>query len=74
MSKTITGLARSLTVTGKSADFRGNGHPEDGTTLTFELTAVDNGSGTSDTVSVGLSNGYTAGGNLIRGDVQILTQ
>ena len=67
------GTVRSLAVTGNSAEFRGSGHLEDGTRINFKVTDVDNGTGTSDTCSVSLS-GYTGGGNLIRGDIQVVTQ
>ena len=70
----LKGQVRSLTITGNTANFLGHGHLEDGTPVNFEVTAVDNGDGTSDTCSVSLNNGYTAGGNLLRGDVRILTQ
>ncbi len=67
----LKGKVRSLTVTGNSADFRGTGRLKDGTRVNFEVTAADNGDGTSDTCFVSLNNGYTAGGNLIRGDIRI---
>jgi len=70
----LKGRVRSLVVTGNSADFSGNGRLDDGTPVNFQVTAVDNGAGTSDTFSVSLNNGYTASGNLIRGDIRILTQ
>ena len=70
----LKGQVRSLSITGNTANFLGHGHLEDGTRVNFEVTAVDNGDGTSDTCSVSLNNGYTAGGNLLRGDVRILTQ
>jgi hypothetical protein len=70
----LKGRVRSLVVTGNSADFSGRGHLDDGTPVNFEVSAVDNGNGTSDTFSVSLTSGYTASGNLIRGDIRILTQ
>ena len=63
-----------MTITGNSANFSGNGRFDDGTRVNFQVTAVDNGAGTSDTCSISLDNGYTASGNLIRGDVRIVTQ
>ena len=70
----LKGQIRTLTITDNSANFRGRAHLEDGTPVNFEVAATDNGDGTSDTCSVSLNNGYTAGGNLIKGDVRILTQ
>jgi len=69
----LTGNVRSLTITANTANFSGHGHLEDGTRVNFEVTAID-GEGTPDACSVSLSNGYRAGGNLISGDVRILTQ
>ena len=63
--------ARTLTITGNSADFSGTARLEDGTRVTFDVSITDNGDGTSDTFSISLSNGYTAGGNLTKGDIQI---
>jgi hypothetical protein len=61
-----------LYVPGNSAEFSGSGHLEDGATVMFKVTVTDNGStGTSDSFSINLSNGYSAAGNLNRGDIQI---
>ena len=70
----LKGKVTSMTVTGNSADFSGNGVLEDGSRVNFEVIATDNGAGTSDTCSVSLNNGYTASGNLIRGDIRVLTR
>lgn len=43
-----------------------------GTVVTFTVIVVDNGEpGTSDTFSISLSNGYSASGTLVGGNVQI---
>jgi hypothetical protein len=61
-----------LYVPGNSAEFSGTGHLEDGTQVMFKVTVIDNGSaGNSDSFSINLSNGYSADGNLRRGDIQI---
>ena len=39
--------------------------------VVFDVSIMDNGDSTSDTFSISLSNGYSAGGNLINGDIQI---
>ena len=62
---------RTLTITGTSADFRGTTRLEDATRVTFDVRIADNGDGTSDTFSITLSNGYTAAGNLTKGDISI---
>jgi hypothetical protein len=61
---------RSLTITGNSADFGGTANVG-GSNVTFDVNITDNGDGTSDTFSITLSNGYSASGNLTRGDIQI---
>jgi hypothetical protein len=62
---------RSLTITGNSAEVSGTADLGGGNRVTFDVNITDNGDGTSDTFSISLSNGYTAGGNLTRGDIQI---
>ena len=61
---------RSLTITGNSAAFSGTANIG-GNNVTFDVSITDNGDGTSDTFSISLSSGYTAGGNLIKGDIQV---
>ena len=62
---------KSLTITGKSADFGGTADLGGGTRVTFDVNITDNGEGGSDTFSITLDNGYSAGGNLTKGDIQI---
>lgn len=63
---------RSLSINGNSADFSGSARLDDGTRVTFSVSVTDNGlPGTSDTISISLSNGYSASGNLTSGDIQI---
>jgi hypothetical protein len=42
-----------------------------GVKATFNVIAADNGPGTSDTLSITISNGYSAGGTLIDGNIRI---
>ena len=45
---------------------------EDGSTVTFSVSVTDNGEpGTSDTISISLTNGYFASGTLTSGDIRI---
>jgi hypothetical protein len=63
---------RTLTFTGNSADFGGNARLGDGTRVTFSVSITDNSSdGGSDSFNISLSNGYSAGGTLTSGDIQI---
>jgi hypothetical protein len=62
---------RSLTITGNSADFSGRADLGGGNRVTFDVSITDNGDGSSDTFSISLSNGYSAGGTLTKGDIQI---
>jgi hypothetical protein len=56
---------------GNSAEFGGSADLGGGNRVTFDVNITDTGNGTSDTFSISLSNGYSAGGNLTRGDIQI---
>ena len=50
----------------------GTGVLDDGTTVTFVVVVTDNGEpGSADTFSITLSNGFTASGTLVGGNVQI---
>ena len=63
---------QSLSITGNTASFSGQGHLEDGTRVTFSVSVTDNGEpGTSDTISISLSNGYSVSGTLTSGDIRI---
>ena len=64
---------RTLTFHGdNSADFGGNGRLGDGTKVTFSVSVSDNGSGgSSDSFSISLSNGYSAGGTLTSGNIKL---
>jgi hypothetical protein len=68
---TSRGRVESLTITGNTAEFSGfvilNGR-----TVTFDASVTDNGSpGTSDTISISLSDGYSAAGTLTSGEIRI---
>jgi hypothetical protein len=66
------GKIQSLSITGNTASFSGVGRLEDGSRVSFNVSVADNGSpGTSDTISISLSNGYSVGGTLISGDIRI---
>ena len=63
---------RSLSINGNTADLGGTGHLDDGTKVTYNVEVTDNGeTGTLDTISITLSNGYFAGGALLTGDILI---
>ena len=63
---------RSLSITGNSAEFSGQGYLENGSRVTFNVSVTDNGEpGTSDTISITLSNGYSVSGTLKSGDIRI---
>lgn len=63
---------RTLTFNGNSADLGGTARLGDGTRVTYSVTATDNSSsGSPDTFSITLSNGYSASGSLTSGDIQI---
>ncbi len=63
---------RTLTFTGTSATFGGNGRLGDGSRVTYSVNVSDNSSdGSSDTFTISLSNGYSAGGTLTSGDIQV---
>ena len=62
---------RSLTFTGKSAGFSGTARLGGGSKVTFDVSVTDNGDGSTDTFTISLSNGYSAGGTLTSGDIHI---
>jgi hypothetical protein len=63
---------RTLTFNGNSADLDGTAHLGDGTRVTYSVTVTDNSSdGSTDIFFITLSNGYSAGGTLITGDIRI---
>lgn len=62
---------RSVTFTSNSADFSGTADFGGGNRVTFDVSVTDNGAGSSDTFFITLSNGYSAGGNLTEGDIEI---
>ncbi len=65
------GRVESLTISGNSADFSGF-VILDGKTVTFDVSVTDNGEpGTSDTISINLNDGYSAGGTLTSGEIRI---
>lgn len=63
---------RTLTFNGASADLGGVARLADGSKVNFSITVQDNGpDGSTDTFSISLSNGYSAGGTLTSGDIKI---
>ena len=63
---------RTLTFDGNSATLGGNGRLSDGTKVTYSVTATDSSSdGSTDSFTISLSNGYSAGGTLTSGDITI---
>jgi N-acetylneuraminic acid mutarotase len=63
---------RTLTFNGNSADLGGKARLGDGTRVTYSVSVTDNSSdGSTDTFTITLSNGYSAGGTLTSGDIQI---
>jgi hypothetical protein len=63
---------RTLTFNGTGADLSGVARLDDGSKVSFSVSAVDNSpDGSSDTFSISLSNGYSAGGTLTSGDIKI---
>ncbi|MBA3651395.1 MAG: hypothetical protein H0W66_07960 [Chthoniobacterales bacterium] len=63
---------RSVVISGNTAEFDGTAHLDDGTTVTYKVDVTDNGEQSAlDTISIGLSDGYFASGNLTSGDIRI---
>lgn len=63
---------QNLSVEGNTAYFVGSTRLDTGLKVIFNVSATDNGQpGTSDTISITLSNGYSASGTLTSGDIQI---
>ena len=60
-----------LSISGNTASFNGKADLGGGNKATFNVSAADNGPGTSDTLSITISNGYSAGGTLIDGNIRI---
>jgi len=66
------GIIQSLSITGNTASFSGVGRLDNGTKVRFSVNVTDNGEpGISDTISISLTNGYSASGTLISGDIRI---
>jgi hypothetical protein len=62
----------SVSITGNTAELSGTGHLDDGTKVRYSVSVTDNGSsGTSDTISISLDDGYSASGTLTSGDILI---
>jgi FG-GAP repeat protein len=69
---TAKARVQNLSITGNTASFSGQGRLADGTIVRFTVSVTDNGEpGTSDTMWITLSNGYTASGTLTSGDIRI---
>ena len=69
---TASARVQSLSITGNTASFSGQGRLDNGTRVTFSVSVTDNGEpGTSDTISISLDNGYSASGTLTGGDIRI---
>src|SRR5207237_5855493 len=67
-----TGKIQSLSITGINAEFSGEARLEDGVRVRFDVSVTDNGEpGRLDTISMTLSNGYSASGTLTSGDIRI---
>jgi len=67
-----TGKIQSLSITGINAQFSGEARLEDGIRVWFDVSVTDNGEpGRLDTISMTLSNGYSASGTLTSGDIRI---
>ena len=66
------GRIETVAVTGNTAEFTGTARLSGGQgRVTFDVTVTDNGSGgTSDTIAVTLSNGYSASGTLTSGEIR----
>jgi len=63
---------RNLSIDGNTADFSGNAQLDDGAKVHYSVSVTDNGeTGTSDTISISLSDGYSAQGTLVTGDIRI---
>ena len=62
---------RTLTFTANSADLTGTARLGDGSKVTYSVSVTDSGDGSTDTFNLSLSNGYSAGGTLTSGDIQI---
>ena len=66
------GRIDSVDVTGNTATFTGTARPQGQGRVTFAVTVTDNGpGGTSDTIAITLSNGYSASGTLTSGEIRI---
>jgi hypothetical protein len=69
---TAKARVQSLSITGNTAGFSGQARLDGGTRVTFSVNVTDNGEpGTSDTISITLSNGYSVSGTLTSGDIRI---
>ncbi len=63
---------RNLSINGNTAEFNGKAQLDDGTKVLYSVSLSDNGKpGTLDTISINLSDGYSAGGTLLTGDIRI---
>jgi hypothetical protein len=61
-----------ISINGNTAELSGPALLEDGSKVTFTVSVTDNGEpGTSDTISISLSDGYFVSGILISGDIRI---
>ena len=63
---------QNLSIVANSAEFNGQARLEDGTEVRFSVSVTDNGDpGTSDTISISLSTGYSVSRTLTSGDIRI---
>ena len=63
---------RNLSINGNTAEFTGTALLDDETKVHYSVSVTDNGKpGTLDTISINLSDGYSADGMLITGDIRI---
>ena len=66
------GKIQSLSISSNTAGFGGLGRLGNGSRVRFNVSVTDNGErGTSDTISISLSDGYFVGGTLTSGDIRI---
>jgi hypothetical protein len=63
---------RRLTINGNSADFSGTVNLGEGNRVRFSVSVTDNSdTGSPDSLTISLSNGYSAGSNLTSGDIRV---
>ena len=61
----------SISINGNTAECKGTARLNDDERVTYTVNVTDNGAGTRDTISISLSDGYFASGNLTSGNIRI---